>query len=45
MITKILAAKRAARSGTSTVIACGREPDILRRLAKGESIGTELSAQ
>ena len=45
MITKILAAKRAARSGTSTVIANGREPDILRRLAKGESIGTELSAQ
>ena len=45
MITKILAAKRAARSGTNTVIACGREPDILRRLAKGESIGTELSAQ
>ncbi len=44
MITKILAAKRAARSGASTVIAWGREPDVLLRLAAGESIGTALVA-
>ena len=45
MITKILAAKRAAGSGASTVIAWGREPDVLLRLARGESIGTLLVAQ
>jgi glutamate 5-kinase len=45
MITKILAAKRAAGSGASTVIAWGREPDVLLRLAQGEAIGTLLVAQ
>ena len=45
MITKILAAKRAAGSGASTVIAWGREPDVLIRLARGEPIGTLLTAQ
>ena len=44
MITKILAAKRAAGSGASTVIAWGREPDVLLRLAQGESLGTLLVA-
>ena len=44
MITKILAAKRAAGSGASTVIAWGREPDVLVRLAHGEGIGTVLIA-
>jgi glutamate 5-kinase len=44
MITKILAAKRAARSGASTVIAWGREQDALLRLAAGEPIGTLLVA-
>lgn len=44
MITKILAAKRAANSGGHTVIASGREPQVLSRLALGESIGTELQA-
>jgi len=44
MITKILAAKRAAGSGASTVIAWGREPDALLRLSAGESIGTLLIA-
>jgi glutamate 5-kinase len=44
MLTKVLAAKRAARSGTSTVIAWGREPDVLLRLAAGERIGTQLTA-
>ena len=44
MITKILAAKRAAGSGASTVIAWGREPDALIRLIQGEAIGTLLVA-
>ena len=44
MLTKILAAKRASGSGASTVIAWGREPDVLLRLAEGESIGTALLA-
>lgn len=42
MLTKIIAAKRAARSGAHTVIAWGREQNVLVRLAKGEAIGTEL---
>ena len=45
MITKILAAKRAAGSGASTVIAWGREPDVLLRLSQGEALGTLLVAQ
>jgi glutamate 5-kinase len=45
MITKILAAKRAAGSGASTVIAWGREPEVLVRLSQGEPIGTLLVAQ
>lgn len=45
MITKIIAAKRAAGSGASTVIAWGREPDVLLRLCAGEAIGTLLVAQ
>ncbi len=44
MITKVLAAKRAAGSGASTVIAWGRETDCLLRLAQGEAIGTLLVA-
>ena len=44
MLTKVLAAKRAAGSGTSTVIAWGRETDVLLRLAAGEAIGTALHA-
>lgn len=44
MLTKILAAKRAASSGASTVIAWGREPDALLRLVQGEVIGTFLVA-
>ena len=44
MLTKVLAAKRAARSGAHTVIASGREPDVLVRLARGEPIGTLLKA-
>lgn len=45
MITKILAAKRAAGSGASTVIAWGREPDVLVRLVDGQALGTLLVAQ
>ena len=45
MLTKVLAAKRAARSGASTVIASGREADVLTRLAAGEDIGTALTAE
>lgn len=44
MLTKILAAKRAARSGAHTVIASGHERDVLLRLLQGEAIGTLLSA-
>jgi glutamate 5-kinase len=44
MLTKILAAKRAARSGAHTVIASGHERDVLPRLLHGESIGTLLTA-
>jgi glutamate 5-kinase len=44
MLTKILAARRAARSGAHTVIASGREPEVLVRLAQGEAIGTLLTA-
>ena len=44
MITKVLAAKRAARSGAHTVIASGHERNVLPRLLQGESIGTLLTA-
>lgn len=44
MLTKVLAAKRAANSGGHTVIASGREPNVLVRLAQGERIGSELRA-
>jgi glutamate 5-kinase len=44
MLTKVLAAKRAARSGAHTIIASGREKDVLLRLAAGERIGTFLRA-
>ena len=44
MLTKILAAKRAAKSGAHTIIASGREADVLARLANGEAIGTQLRA-
>ncbi|AVJ30433.1 MAG: glutamate 5-kinase [Achromobacter sp.] len=44
MLTKVLAAKRAAHSGAHTVIASGRERNVLTRLAQGECIGSELQA-
>lgn len=45
MLTKVLAASRAARSGASTLIASGREPNVLTRLANGEAIGSALIAE
>lgn len=45
MITKVLAAKRAARSGAHTVIASGHETDAIIRLAQGEPVGTLLTAE
>ena len=44
MLTKVLAAKRAARSGAHTIIASGHEEQVLVRLAQGERIGTLLKA-
>ena len=45
MITKVIAAKRAARSGAHTVIASGRERDVMLRLARGEPLGTLLVSE
>ncbi len=42
MLTKVRAAAKAARSGASTVIVWGREPEVLTRLAAGERLGTLL---
>ena len=45
MITKVIAAKRAARSGAHTVIASGRELNVMPRLCSGEALGTLLVAE
>jgi len=45
MITKVIAAKRAASSGAHTIIASGREPHVMVRLSNGESVGTLLIAK
>jgi len=42
MTTKIEAAKLATTSGVTVVIADGREPDIILRLATGEAVGTRF---
>ncbi len=44
MSTKLIAAERAARSGTTTIIASGREENVLLRLKEGERIGTMLTS-
>lgn len=44
MVTKLSAARLAARSGTNTLIANGREVQVLSRLLEGETIGTLLEA-
>ena len=43
MVTKIEAARLATASGVTVVIACGREPDVMLRLAAGEAVGTRFS--
>lgn len=45
MISKVEAARKAANAGTVTVIAPGRETDVLPRLIDGEEIGTVLWAR
>ncbi|OPX56325.1 glutamate 5-kinase [Oceanospirillum multiglobuliferum] len=40
MITKVRAAGLAARSGAATLVASGRQPNVLVRAIKGESFGT-----
>jgi glutamate 5-kinase len=42
MVTKLRAARLAARSGTETLIASGRESDIVGRATLGENVGTWL---
>jgi glutamate 5-kinase len=44
MLTKVIAAKRAARSGAHTIIASGHEDNVLLRLAQGERVGSQLVA-
>jgi glutamate 5-kinase len=45
MITKVLAAKRAASRGAHTIVASGRQDRVLERLAAGEFLGTQFIAQ
>ena len=45
MATKVSAAKLAARSGTSTLIAAGNEKNIIQRLFLSEEIGSLLYAE
>jgi glutamate 5-kinase len=45
MATKIEAARLATSSGVDVIIADGREPDILLRIARGEVLGTLFPAQ
>ncbi len=44
MTTKILAAQKASRSGTDTIIVSGQEKNVIERLLRAESIGSYLSA-
>ncbi|PKY11206.1 glutamate 5-kinase [Acidithiobacillus marinus] len=45
MLAKVRAATRAARSGTSTIIANGRCEDVLLRIRHGEALGTFIHAR
>ena len=45
MLTKVLAAKEAAKTGANTIIASGREDQVLTRLIEGAQIGTRLIAR
>jgi glutamate 5-kinase len=42
MVTKVRAARLAARSGTATVIASGRQQQVLDGISRGEQLGTLL---
>ncbi len=42
MVTKLRGARLAARSGAMTVIADGREPEVISRVLAGEALGTLL---
>ncbi|MCV2404070.1 glutamate 5-kinase [Marinomonas sp. C2222] len=42
MLTKVRAARLASRSGADTLIASGREQDVITRVAAGEILGTWL---
>lgn len=44
MVTKLQAARLAARSGCNTVLAGGRNEEVLLKVARGDVIGTLLSA-
>jgi glutamate 5-kinase len=44
MVTKLQAARLATGSGTDAVIASGRTPNVLTRLAEGEQVGTLFPA-
>lgn len=44
MLTKILAAKKAALSGATTIIAYGRHDNVLPDLVRGDAIGTRLAS-
>ncbi len=43
MRTKVIAARRAARSGCTTIIASGKAPEVLIKLAQGKKVGTKLT--
>jgi len=45
MATKVSAAKLASRSGASTLIAAGKEENVITRLFSGEALGTLLYAE
>lgn len=45
MQTKVIAAKRAARSGADTIVASGQEANVLVRLSQDEAIGTRFLAK
>ena len=45
MYTKVTAAKRAALSGAATVVASGREPDVMVRLIQGDAVGTLFTSE
>ncbi len=44
MVTKLQAARLAANAGVATVIAAGRERDVIARVAAGEAVGTRFAA-